>query len=140
MDEIDVIKRFGLPPRAGDLPVIRGELAEMARLERAGSGDTLVMKALSVLLFAAGHSEDSLRIWQAKNASFDAGCSLDVQLLCGAGFEATLSFLREVDNEDSRAALEYILKRDASGDFVGHDDPGGRLAGVLNDFRRYYGV
>ena len=126
MDEGAVLKRFGLPPRVSDLPAIREELAEMIRRERTGAGDTLVMKALSVLLFAAGHPEDSLNIWRAKNASFDGGCSLDVQLLCGAGFDATVRFLREVDSEDARTALAYILKCDAAGDFAGHDAPDGR--------------
>jgi hypothetical protein len=32
-DETEVIRQFGLPPRVGDLPVIRAQLAEMARLE-----------------------------------------------------------------------------------------------------------
>jgi hypothetical protein len=107
MDESEVIGRFGLPPRADDLAVIRDQLAEMARLERAGD---------------------------------DAFCSLDVQFLCGAGFDATLRFLRDVDSEDARAALAYILECDASGDFAGHDAPGGRLSGVLEFYRNYYRV
>jgi hypothetical protein len=142
MDETEVIQRFGLPPRADDLPVIREELAEATRLEAGDDdeGDTLVMKALCVLLFASGHVEDSLAIWRAKRASFDAGCSIDVQLLCGAGFDATLRYLGGVDSEDAREALAYILSCEATGDFAGHDAPGGRLSEMLPAYRRYYGV
>jgi hypothetical protein len=140
MNEEEVIERFGLPPQLRDLPAIREQLAEMARFERAGTGDTLVMKALAVLLFAAGRVEDSLQIWRAKNASFDAGCSLDVQLLCGAGFDATVRFLQNDDGDEARAALAYILKCDAAGDFEGHDAPGGRLSEALRSYRDYYGV
>ena len=93
-----------------------------------------------MLLFAAGNVEDSLHVWRAKRSSFDAACSLDVQLVCGAGFDATLRFLREHDSDDARAAIEYILSCDAAGDFEGHDEPGGRLPLVLDSFRRYYGV
>jgi hypothetical protein len=140
MDELEVIRRFGLPPLAADLPVIREALIEATRLERAGEGDTLVMKALCVALFAAGCVEDSLEIWRAKRASFDASSSIDVQLLCGAGFDATLRYLRGVDSEHAKAALAYILECDATGDFAGHDAPGGSLSAVLADFRRYYGL
>ncbi len=140
IDEVEPIHRFGLPPRETDLPLIRAHLEEMTRLEAVGEGDTLIMKALCVLLFAAGYPEDSLYIWRAKNASFDAHCSLDVQLLCGAGFDATLCYLRGIDGGEARAALAYILDCDAAGDFAGHDTPGGHLAEVLPGYRRYYGV
>jgi len=141
-DEGGVIERFGLPPRAEDLPIIRDELARRARLEhdQQGEGDTLIMKALAVLLFAASHVEDSLHIWRAKRSSFDAACSLDVQLLCGAGYDATLRFLRETDGDDARNALTYIVKCEAAGDFEGHDAPDGRLASMLPSYRRYYQV
>ena len=135
MDETEVTERFGLPPRASDLPVVREALAEMARLD---AENTLPMKALCVVLFAAGNLEDSLLVWRAKKASFDAGCSIDVQLLCGAGFDATLRYLRGINSDEARAALGYIPECDATGDFSGHDDPGGRLSGVLREYRRYY--
>jgi len=110
MDEGDAIARFGLPPRARDLPEIRSELVNQAQLERSHRGDTLVMKEYAVLLFAAGQVDDSLLIWHAKSSSFDAGSSLDIQLLCGAGLQATLAFLAATDSDDARAALAYIRK------------------------------
>jgi len=50
-----------------------------------GDGDTELMKLCCVQLFNAGAVGDALAIWRAKTASWDAHCSIDVQLLCGAG-------------------------------------------------------
>jgi len=140
MEEGEAIGRYGLPPRFDDLPAIREELIEQVRLEQEEEGDTLVMKELCVLLFAAGQPEDALAIWRAKQASFDAGCSVDVQLLCGAGFDTTIRYLRGIDRDDARDALAYLLACDVAGDFEGHDAPGGRLSEILPAYRRYYGL
>lgn len=139
MEEGDAIERYGLPPREDELPHIRDALAEATRLEAEGEGDTTYMKELCVLLFAAGRVEDSLVVWRAKRASFDAGCSIDVQLLCGAGFDATLRYLQGLDDDDAREAYAYILRCDAAGD-RGPRRAIGRLASVLPDYRRYYGL
>ena len=141
VEEADVIARFGVPPRREDLAEIRRELEAWAELERDGddASDTLVMKALCVLLFAAGQVEDSVAIWRAKTASFDAQCSIDVQLLCGAGFRETRRYLEGIDSDEARAALTYITECDAAGDFEGHDEPGGRLSRLLGEYH-YYGL
>ena len=52
-----------------------------------------MLRTLCIQLFSLGVAEDSLLIWDAKQSSFDAGCGLDVQFLCGAGLEATKEFL-----------------------------------------------
>lgn len=140
MNEGDAIARYGLPPAPESLPRIREALEAATRLEADDEGDTLHMKELCVLLFAAARVEDSLRVWRAKRASFDAGCSIDVQLLCGAGFEATVDWLRGIDDDEARHALAYVLECERSGDFDGRDAPGGRLSQVLDDYRRYYGL
>ena len=142
MDETEVIERFGIPARREDLPEIRRALEAEAALERDDddTSDTLVMKALCVVLFTAGQVEDSIAIWRAKTASFDAHCSIDVQLLCGAGFHDTRRYLEAIDSEEARAALTYLAKCDAAGDFEGHDEPGGRLSGIVAGYRRYYGL
>lgn len=142
--EEDVIAQFGIPPRDEDLPAIRSGLEEACELEAEAEADddsdTLVMKAYCVLLFAAGQVADSLLIWRAKETSFDAKCSIDVQLLCGAGYAVTLQHLRGLDSEEAREALAYIEECDAGGDFAGHDEPGGRLAEILPAYRRYFGL
>jgi len=142
VDETDVIERFGIPPRREDLAEIRRALEAASELERDDddTSDTLAMKALCVLLFAAGQVEDSIAIWRAKTASFDAGCSIDVQLLCGAGLRETRRYLEGLDSDEARAALTYITECDAAGDFEGHDEPGGRLSRVVAEYQRYYGL
>jgi len=138
MTEEAIIGRFGLPPRADDVPEIRRTLA--AACELAHDADTLAMKALCVLLFAFGAVEDSLAIWRAKRSSFDAGCSIDVQLLCGAGYAITLGYLRTLTTDEAREALAYLEKCDAAGDFEGHDEPGSRLSEVVPAYRAYLGI
>jgi hypothetical protein len=43
------------------------------------------MKLCCVQLFNAGFLTDVLLVWQPKESSWDAHCSIDVHLLCGAG-------------------------------------------------------
>ena len=43
------------------------------------------MKLCCVQLFNAGGLRDVAMIWHAKTSSWDAHCSIDVQLLCAAG-------------------------------------------------------
>jgi hypothetical protein len=140
MTEDDVIARFGLPPRAEALDDIRRALAAATALERSAdpAADTLAMRALCVQLFTAGHIDDTLAIWRAKNASFDAHCSIDVQLLCGAGFASTRRHLEALATDEARAALAYLAQCDAAGDFDGHDQPDGRLARARADYLDYY--
>jgi len=142
VDEAEVIERFGVPPRRDDLPEIRRELEAASELEQNDddTSDTLVMKALCFLLFTAGQVEDAIAIWRAKTASFDAKCSIDVQLLCGAGFHETRRYLETIDSDETRAALIYLTECDAAGDFEGHDEPGGQLSGLVAAYQRYYGL
>jgi hypothetical protein len=141
-EEGELLARFGVPPRQDDLPENRRLLEAETQLERDSDerASTLVMKELCFLLFTARHCEDALLIWRAKRASFDAECSIDIQLLCGAGFAETLRFLRSVDSAEARDTLDCILSRDAAGDFDGHDAPGGRLSRVTPEYLRYYGL
>jgi len=87
MTEDEILHRCGLHPGAEHLDLIRGLLAAQTELERQsqGSGDTEVMKLCCVQLFNAGVMCDVLTIWRAKFSSWDAFCSIDIQLLCGRG-------------------------------------------------------
>jgi hypothetical protein len=42
------------------------------------------LKMLCIQLFSAGIPSDALLIYKAKMSSFDAGCYIDIQLVCGA--------------------------------------------------------
>lgn len=129
-DEL-ALEEFGLPPRDEDLPAIRAQLVAETTREAAGDARENATLALCVQLFAAGHVEDSLLVWRAKRASYDAGFRIDVQLLCGAGVEVTLRFLRDKQPK----AVAYIEKCVAAGDFEGD-----RLAQMVPFYRRYYGL
>lgn len=87
-------------------------------LQSQGDGDTALMRLCCVQLFNAGNPRDVLMIWRAKESSFDAHCSIDVQLLCGAGLEETKAYLAADGSEHASAALDYLLRCEAAGDFA----------------------
>lgn len=100
-------------PAEADLDDIRHVLHAQAQLAQEDQ-DTELMKLCSAQLFNAAHPEDVRAIWLAKGSSFDAHCSIDVQLLCGAGLVATKERLRADGPAD---ALDYLLECEAAGDF-----------------------
>src|SRR5258708_7595175 len=91
MTEDDALQRFGLTPKADDLPTIRQLLVEETERARKHQGNEPLLRLFCIQLFAHGDIEDTLLIWRAKQSNFDAACGIDVQLLCGAGLEATKS-------------------------------------------------
>ena len=115
----ELLKRFGLSPRPEDVPAIRAILREEARLERAsqGAGDTEAMTLCCVQLFCAGQVSDSLEIWRAKRASWDASISIDIQLLCGAGLVPTKQYLLGLKTDEATAALSRLTECEKAGDF-----------------------
>jgi hypothetical protein len=50
------------------------------------------MKLCCVQLFNAGFLADVILICQAKESSWDAHCSIEIQLLCGAGLQETIAY------------------------------------------------
>jgi hypothetical protein len=92
--EDEGLRRYGLHPSGAHLDEVRKLLTEQAALERRaqGDGNTELMKLCCVQLFHTGVLSDALATWKAKCASFDAGCSIDVQLLCGGGLEPTKAY------------------------------------------------
>lgn len=120
MDEDECLRRFGLRPSGADREQVRRLLREQAALERKrqGDGDTALMRLCCVQLFNVGDLADVLAIWQAKESSWDAHCSIDVQLLCGAGLEATTAYLAITAGDDAARALGYLRACEAAGDFV----------------------
>src|SRR4051812_43324512 len=106
-----------LEQRPAILELLREETA-FARKDQ-GASDSGLLCLLCVQLFAFGVVEDSLPIWSAKRANMDAGCSIEVQLLCGAGLEVTRDFLAKAATEDGAEALEWIDRCVAAGNFEG---------------------
>jgi hypothetical protein len=130
--EQESLTRFGISPPEQDIPAIRNILREATEREQMsqGSGDTELMKLCCVQLFCAGRLDDVLDIWRAKCSSMDAGCSIDIQLLCGAGLSETKMYLKELDTEEAAMAIHSLLKSEAAGDFEGFSIP---------EFRRVQG-
>jgi hypothetical protein len=120
LDEDESLRRYGLRPGGADLDAVRGLLAEQTELERRcpGDADTELMKLCCVQLFNAGVQADVLSIWQAKESSWDAHCSIDVQLLCGAGLSETKAHLKADGSTGTTAALDYLFRCEAAGDFA----------------------
>jgi hypothetical protein len=121
VNEDESLRRYGLSPAAGDLDEVREILAVQTTRERRhqGDGDTELMKLCCVQLFNTGFLADALLIWHAKESSWDAHCSIDVQLLCAAGLEETVAYLTADGSPAAAAALEYLRQCEASGDFAG---------------------
>ncbi|WP_285743203.1 hypothetical protein [Lentzea sp. NBRC 105346] len=107
MTEDDLLEKYGLRPTGAQLDEVRGILT---REMREPEPDVGLMKLCCVQLFLNGSLEDAPLIWEAKESGWDAHCSIDVQLLCGAGLEATLAHLEG-------EALDYLKLCVESGDF-----------------------
>jgi hypothetical protein len=133
MTEDDVLERYGISPRAEDMPSLRDLLR--AEIDQADRADTELLKVLCVQLFAFGDVRDSLLIWRAKQSSFDAACSIDIQLVCGAGLVETKKFLAESDLPEAQDALQRLLECERAGDFDGFS-----VSEHLGFYRRYYGM
>ncbi|RYD61341.1 MAG: hypothetical protein EOP83_17260 [Verrucomicrobiaceae bacterium] len=135
MTEDDAIERFGLPAAKEDrlevISLLDGELAKLP----AGEADESLIKCLAAQLFSIGEVEDSLRIWQAKSASFDLMCGLKVQFLCDAGIEQTREYLAGHASEGAKEALKYLDECIAADDFAGWSPEQ-----WLERTRRYYGM
>ncbi len=114
----------------------RGAEAEaLKERKRQGEGDTLLMKLCCVQLFNAARLDDVLAIWKAKTSSFDAACSIDIQLLCAAGLDATRAYLLSVGSTEATAALRRINECETGGDFEGFE-----VATYSAQWRTYYGM
>jgi hypothetical protein len=135
VDEDESLRRYGLRPSVADLEQVRELLEAHAALERQsqGDGDTELMKLCCVQLFTVGDLGDVLTIWQAKESSWDADCSIDVQLLCGAGLEETKAYLATEGSEVASEALDYLLECEAAGDFMDFS-----VQGQSRWFAKYY--
>ncbi|GAA1402150.1 hypothetical protein GCM10009639_45330 [Kitasatospora putterlickiae] len=121
MDDEESLRRFGLRPAGAGLDEIRELLREHAERERhaQGRGDTELMKLCCVQLFNSGDLDDALLVWNAREAGFDAACSIDVELLLGHGAEATKAHLAAHPSPAAAAALDRLRTLESTGAFEG---------------------
>lgn len=128
-------KKFGLPASPWYQDELRRLLAEEIERERRGESGEEILRTLCVQLFSLGIAEDSVLIWEARQSSFDAGCGLDVQFLCGAGLGATKEFLARSSARSASAVLQYLTECEESGDFTDWT-----TRTTVSQYRGYYGL
>ncbi|MDD1519058.1 MULTISPECIES: hypothetical protein [Bradyrhizobium] len=133
MDEHDLLARFGVAPAAADLAEVRRLIQSSIADTNRDSNETL--KLLCTQLFSAGIPNDALLIYKAKMSSFDAACYIDIQLVCGAGLEATEAFLRASSDPEAKALLAMLQDCKRAGDFAGFTPQQ-----QLGHYRSYYGL
>ncbi|MFI8962806.1 hypothetical protein ACIGO8_11860 [Streptomyces sp. NPDC053493] len=121
MDVEECWRRYGPRPVGADLDEIRALLREHTARERRsqGEGDTELMRLCCFHLFNSGDLDDVLLIWSAKQASFDAACSIDIEFLLGHGLDATKAHLSANRVPAATAALDRLRKLEADGEFEG---------------------
>ena len=86
------------------------------------------------MLFSIGAAEDSLIIWEAKQKNFDTVCYIDVQLLCGAGYDQTMDYLMSIASDEAEQTMNYLMEREYT-DFVGFSKEE-----MINNYKQYYGI
>jgi len=128
----EIIKRFGLEPDINHRKVIQSLLIE--EINNSILEDNEYLKTLCIMLFSLGVVEDSLLIWKAKQKNFDTGFYIDVQLLCGAGFEQTMEFLKSIKEESVSQQIEYLEKCKRT-DFMTFNKEK-----LIEEYRKYYGI
>jgi hypothetical protein len=133
MDENHLLARFGLVPAAADLPEVRRLIRSALSDRDRDSNEPL--KLLCIQLFSAGLPSDALLIYKAKMSSFDAACYIDIQLVCGAGLEATRAFLRESSEPEATELLALLQEGSSVRDFDSFTPEG-----LLDFYRHYYGL
>jgi uncharacterized protein (TIGR02996 family) len=131
------LRQFGLVPTDAALPCIRGLLEQ--ELEGAGredGRDDYLVLLYCVQLFSRARLEDVQRIWHAKKRDMDLDFTIDRQVLCGAGLEATKRFLASQEEDETAAdVLEYLETWERDGGFSDFSPPA-----YLEHCRRYFGV
>jgi hypothetical protein len=140
MDVAASLQRYGLTPSGADLDAVRGLLARLTEMEEQDhdDADTALMRLCCVQLFHAGDLYDVLAIWRAKTSSWDAHCSIDVQLLCGAGLPETQTHLAADGSPDVANALGYLNECVETGDFTSFT-PTGQAESNARYYRDYLG-
>ncbi|GAS80438.1 hypothetical protein [Paenibacillus amylolyticus] len=132
MNEEEMLELYGLEPDDIHREPIRQLLQQ--EIENRKSEDNEVLRLLCIMLFCIGNVEDTTLIWQAKRKNQDTGSYIDVQLLCGAGYEQTLFYLENMDREQAHEELLYLRQCEPY-DFVDFSK-----AEWVSDYKQYYGV
>ncbi|MEO2214498.1 hypothetical protein ABGV40_26880 [Paenibacillus amylolyticus] len=132
MNVEEMLQLYGLDPDEVNREAIRQLLHQ--EMENPNLEDNEVLRLLCIMLFCIGSVEDTTLIWQAKRKNQDTSSYIDVQLLCGAGYEETLFYLENMDGEQAHEELLYLRQCEPY-DFVNFSK-----VEWVSDYKRYYGV
>ncbi|MFD2473644.1 hypothetical protein [Amycolatopsis silviterrae] len=133
MTEDDLLEQYGLHPTGSQLDEVRSLLK--TAMQDGLDADTDLMKVCCIQLFHHGSLDDVLLIWEAKTSGWDSQFSIDVQLLCGAGLDATKTFLGAHPGPLAQKALTYLTECEEAGDFEQFS-----VESRSAEYHRYYGV
>ncbi|MGQ8871211.1 hypothetical protein [Paenibacillus sp. TSA_86.1] len=132
MNEDELLQVYGLEPHKKHRELIRQLLKQ--EMHHREAEDHEVLKLLCIMLFAIGNVEDTELIWQAKRKNQDTVSYIDVQLLCGAGFDATIVYLEKKGGEQAHNQVLY-LKNCEPYDFVDFSKDE-----WFSGYKAYYGI
>jgi len=136
MNYEQLIDQYGLPASPENREVLLTYLSTEMEKEKQGTlEDADIIRCILVQLFSIGDVEDSINIWEAKVASFDLMCGMDIQFICGAGIQATKKYLAEHDSNISKNALEHLNKCLEAGDFENWTPEV-----TINTYKSYFGI
>lgn len=131
--EDEILEQYGLEPDIKYREKLRSLLKE--EISNNYAEDNEYLKTLCIMLFSIGAVEDSLIIWEAKQKKFDTSCYIDVQLLCGAGFDNTMDYLMTIANEEVSQEISYLRKCKDTTDFANFSK-----REMINNYKKYYGI
>jgi hypothetical protein len=129
----EALQKFGLPANPQDREEIRHLLMEETELAIKWEDREEMLRTLTLQLFSIGMVDDSILIWKAKQSSFDASCTVDIQFICGAGLGVTKEYLAKSTDALAPEALDYLSECEQSGDFDGWTPQSS-----INSYRKYY--
>ncbi|MFC9707350.1 hypothetical protein ACFTRD_04240 [Paenibacillus sp. NPDC056933] len=132
MNEEEILELYGLDPDTKHRERVRELLQQ--EIENQEAVDHEYLKTLCIMLFCIGNVEDTGLIWQAKRKNQDTGSYIDVQLLCGAGYEKTVTYLEQKDGDEAGEQLNYLRQCELY-DFVDFS----KEEWVFN-YKQYYGL
>ncbi|MBL8678639.1 MAG: hypothetical protein JNK05_05715 [Myxococcales bacterium] len=97
----------------------RERLAALAAAEREDPGccDAAIVRLICAQLFSVGELSDVLRIATARAASDATRAAVELELLCGAGLDATMSWLEASTDPIARDALGELRSARRAGGF-----------------------
>jgi hypothetical protein len=87
-----------------------------------GPATTQGLRLAGYLIGLHGDVGDALTLWRTKQLTFDTACEFDIQLVAFAGIDHTLAYLQTLSDPDAAAAVDYLQRSKAAGDFDGLEE------------------